>query len=79
MGKVWIPEGPEGDEVIDMFCKFPAGGKDDTDAAGTFCRAIEMAHEAIIPVPNPKVVEDRWAAAFDGDDGGPGGDSWKTV
>jgi phage terminase large subunit-like protein len=79
LGRVWIPEGPEGDEVIDMFCKFPAGGKDDTDAAGTFGRAVEMAHEAIIPVPDPKVVEDRWAAAFDGDDGESSGDSWKTV
>lgn len=79
-GKVWIPEGPEGDDVIEQYCKFPAGGLDETDAAGTMGRAIAMAHPAIIPVVEKVTPQDRWDRLFDDDDGeGPDGLTWRTV
>jgi predicted phage terminase large subunit-like protein len=54
MGRVWIPVGPEGDEVIDQYCKFPGGKNDDeVDAAGVIGRAIDQAHPALAPPPAP--------------------------
>jgi predicted phage terminase large subunit-like protein len=53
-GRVWIPEGPEGDAIIDELEAF--SGKADehahdeeVDTLALICRAIHMAHEAIIP------------------------------
>lgn len=48
MGSVWIPAGPEGDDIIDQYLKFPAGKNDDeVDAAAVMGRAIDQAHPAI--------------------------------
>lgn len=48
-GQVWLPEGPEGDGVLDQYVRFPAGANDDeVDAAGIMGRAIDMAHPAIV-------------------------------
>ena len=50
MGQVWIPEGPEGDEIIEQYVKFPAGKHDEeVDMAAIMGRAIAMAHPAIVP------------------------------
>lgn len=50
MGAVWVPEGPEGDAIIDEFVKFPAGRHDEeVDVAAIMGRAIAMAHPAIVP------------------------------
>lgn len=49
MGRVWIPLGPEGDEVIEQYVKFPAGAHDEeVDVAGIMGRALAMAHPAIV-------------------------------
>lgn len=54
MGAVWIPEGPEGDEVINEFIKFPAGKHDEeVDVAAIMGRAIAMAHPALVPPEAP--------------------------
>lgn len=75
-GRVWIPEGPDGDEVIDQYIKFPAGKHDDeVDAASLIGRAIADAHPAIVPVREQKKHIDRWDAAFNTDDSE---ESWKT-
>lgn len=50
MGQVYIPEGPDGDEIIEQYVKFPAGKHDEeVDMAGIMGRAIAMAHPAIVP------------------------------
>lgn len=50
LGMVWIPEGPEGDAIIDELVKFPAAKHDEeVDCAGIMGRAIAMAHPAIVP------------------------------
>lgn len=49
MGRVWLPVGPEGDDVLDQYLKFPGGRNDDeVDAAGVIGRAIDQAHPAIV-------------------------------
>lgn len=77
MGKVWFREGSEGDRAVNELCKFPAGGKDFTDMCGIMGRAIDMGHEAIVPVTQDSAPRDRWDEAFDRLDNGE--DSWKTV
>lgn len=77
MGRVWIPEGPEGDDVIDQYLKFPAGKNDDeVDAASLIGRAIADAHPAVLPPQEVKRHIDRWDAAFNPDDGE---ENWKTA
>lgn len=50
MGSVFVPEGPEGDAMIDQLVKFPAGAHDEeVDMAAIMGRAIAMAHPAIVP------------------------------
>lgn len=50
MGQVWIPEGPEGDAIIDQMVKFPAGKHDEeVDVAAIMGRVIDMAHPALVP------------------------------
>lgn len=68
-GAVFLPEGPEGDDVLDQYVKFPTGKHDDeVDAASLIGRAIADAHPAVIAVKETKpVVRDRWAAAFNRD------------
>lgn len=49
-GRVWVPEGPEGDAIIDQYVKFPAGKNDEeVDNIAIMGRAIAMAHPAIVP------------------------------
>jgi phage terminase large subunit-like protein len=59
MGRVWIPAGPEGDEIIEEYIRFPAGKHDeDVDMAGIMGRAIYDAHYAIVP-PEPAPTAKR--------------------
>ena len=59
MGCVFIPEGPEGDAIIDQLVKFPAGAHDEeVDCAGIIGRAIAMAHPALAPDPPQKPPEE---------------------
>lgn len=77
-GRVYIPEGPEGDDIIDQYLKFPAGKNDDeVDAAALIGRAIDEAHPAVIPVTVQKKFVDRWDRVFNSNDDGE--DSWKTA
>lgn len=49
-GRVWVPEGPEGDAIIEQLVKFPTGRHDEeVDVLAIMCRAIAMAHPAVIP------------------------------
>jgi len=48
MGLVSLPEGPEGDRMLEQLIAFPAGKHDDfVDALGTIGRAIDEAHPAM--------------------------------
>lgn len=64
MGRVWIPEGPEGDAVIDELVKFPAGAHDEeVDCAAIMGRALQEAHPAVIKHEDftPKsIAEEDW-------------------
>lgn len=73
-GRVWIPVGPDGDEIIEQYVAFPGGKNDDeVDAAAVMGRAIDDAHPAIskAPTPPPKgsgdyqhvTEEDSWKVA----------------
>lgn len=75
-GRVWIPEGPEGDDVIDQYLKFPAGANDDeVDAAAIIGKAMDMAHPAISkPSEVKRKKPDRWAFEDESD-----GVNWKTA
>lgn len=49
-GRVWIPYGEEGDAIIDQCARFPAANHDEeVDCLAIMCRAIDMAHPAIVP------------------------------
>lgn len=75
-GRVWIPEGPEGDEIIEQYLKFPAGKNDDeVDAASLIGRAIDMAHKGIVPVKEPEKKKKGWDAVFEDRES----QSWKTA
>jgi hypothetical protein len=78
-GCVWVPEGPEGDDIVDQYIKFPTAKHDDeVDAGSLIGRAIADAHPAIIPVKEARPVErDSWDRAFNNDDTDDG--SWKTA
>lgn len=77
-GKVWLPEGPEGDDVLAQYLKFPAGANDDeVDAASLIGRAIVDAHPAIVPVTPAARFIDRWDQKFNEDD--ESADSYKTA
>lgn len=75
-GRVWLPVGPVGDDILDQYLKFPNGRNDDeVDTAAIIGRAIDQAHPAItLPEPDHK-PRDRWDRVFDDDDD----DSWKTA
>lgn len=75
MGCVWIPEGAEGDDVIEQYVRFPGGKHDDeVDAAAVIGRAIDEAHPAVIATPAEKPVKrDRYEPVEDDVD------SWKTA
>lgn len=74
MGRVWIPEGPEGDDVIAQYAKFPAGANDDeVDAASVIGRALDMAHPAILPPAERPKTRDMYAEENDEEE------SWRTI
>lgn len=76
MGAVWIPEGPEGDDIIEQYIKFPSGRNDDeVDAGAVIGRAIDQAHPAIEKRPQQAKKRDSWDRAFNEDDDE---DSWKV-
>jgi predicted phage terminase large subunit-like protein len=67
-GMVWIPEGPEGDAIIDQYVKFPAGAHDDeVDMIAIMGRAIAMAHPAIAPPveADPKPIKGLADTTYD--------------
>ena len=76
-GRVWLPVGPMGDDVLEQYLKFPAGKNDDeVDAAATMGRAIDMAHPAIAKHDEPERKRDSWDRAFgDADEA----DTWRTA
>lgn len=54
MGQWWVPVGPEGDEIIEQYVRFPAGRDDEeVDMAGLMARAIDQVIPAIAP-PEPE-------------------------
>lgn len=76
-GRVWLPEGPVGDDVLAQYLKFPAGKNDDeVDAAAIMGRALGDTHPAIAQVERPRQQEDRWAKAFGNETDEE--ESWKT-
>lgn len=77
MGRVWIPEGPEGDDIIAQYLKFPAGKNDDEiDAGSLIGRAISMAHPAVVPAKDKKApFQDRWYDKFEA----PAEETWKVA
>lgn len=78
-GCVWIPEGPEGDDVIEQYVKFPSGKNDDeVDAGSLIGRAIADAHPAVVPVKADTKPVDRWDRAFNKVDNDAEG-SWRTA
>ncbi len=55
-GRVWIPEGPEGDAIIEQLDAFPTAPHDEeVDNIAIMGRAIAMAHPALVP----PVAEER--------------------
>jgi hypothetical protein len=59
MGRVRIPVGPEGDEIIDEYAKFPGGKHDDeVDNGSVIGRALDKAHPAI--APRPKAADPKF-------------------
>lgn len=61
-GRVWLPVGPMGDDVLDQYLKFPMGKHDDeVDAAGVMGRALQDAHPAIVPVAARIEKRERYA------------------
>ncbi|VWB70369.1 hypothetical protein [Burkholderia lata] len=76
---VWIPEGPEGDDVIEQYVKFPSAKNDDeVDAGSLIGRAIADAHPAVVPVKADAKPVDRWDRAFNKLDNDAEG-SWRTA
>lgn len=70
-GAVWFPEGPEGDDILEQYVKFPAAKHDDeVDNGSLIGRALADAHPAIVPVKEQRPVEvDRWNRAFNRESG----------
>lgn len=76
MGRIFVPEGPEGDDIIDQYIKFPAGKNDDeVDNGSLIGRAIDMAHPAIAVRTENRQNTDRWDKVFSDK----GKSSWKTA
>lgn len=77
-GRVWLPEGPTGDDVLNQYVKFPGGKNDDeVDAAAIIGRALAEAHPAIAaPKDTKRKNVDRWARVFDGPEET---ETWRTV
>lgn len=76
--RVWIPEGPEGEDVIEQYIKFPGGKNDDeVDAASVIGRALADAHPAVIPLAVKTAPIDRWDRAFNATESDE--DNWKVI
>ena len=67
MGMVYIPEGPEGDAIVNEYVKFPAGKHDDdVDNLSLMGRALDDVHPAILapekeePKPIPTIKDMTW-------------------
>ena len=61
-GCVWIPVGPEGDDVLDQYVRFPGGKNDDeVDTAAVIGRAIDQAHPALLLPKKPAEPPDRYS------------------
>ena len=76
-GAVWIPEGPEGDSIIEEYAAFLNGGPhdDDVDNGSLIGRALDEAHPAIPAIkPQKKTPGDRWANEENDDSS-----DWKTA
>ena len=76
-GAVWIPEGPEGDSIIEEYAAFLNGGPhdDDVDNGSLIGRALDEAHPAIPAIkPQKKTPGDRWANDENDDSS-----DWKTA
>jgi predicted phage terminase large subunit-like protein len=57
MGRVWLPDTPEGDAILDEYVKFPAGAHDEEiDNGAIIGRAIQSAHPAVVKV-KPMIPE----------------------
>lgn len=59
VGRVYLPDTPEGEAALDELLRFPAGKYDDeVDACSKIGRALDELHPAIVPVaatsPNPR-------------------------
>ncbi len=75
MGAVWLPVGPEGDDVLDQYTKFPGGKNDDeVDAAAIIGRALDQAHPA---VSSPKDERPPKGDPYGTDEDDE--DNWKTA
>jgi predicted phage terminase large subunit-like protein len=60
MKRVWLPDTPEGEAVIDELLRFPAGKYDDeVDACSKIGRALDEVHPALADKPPPKKLEPR--------------------
>lgn len=75
-GRVWLPDGPDGDDVLSQYLKFPGGRNDDeVDAGAIMGRALADAHPAISQSTDKPKARNRWEKAFgDNEDA----DNWKT-
>lgn len=77
MGRVWLPEGPEGDAVLDELVAFPTGAHDEeVDNGAIIGRALMEAHPAIVKEEKPKKPKDRYFRREMEDEDE---DDWKTI
>lgn len=77
-GRVWIPEGSEGDDIISQYLKFPAGKNDDeVDVAGVIGRALGDVVSGVVPVIVKERKRDVYEKSFDEDEEGK--ETWKTA
>ena len=77
MGRVYIPEGVEGDEIIDQYVAFPGAKHDDeVDAGAVLGRAIDQAHSAIV---QPKAAEFKRKERWQMDDDDDQTESWRAA
>jgi predicted phage terminase large subunit-like protein len=61
MGQFYVPEGPEGDAIIEEYVGFPGAKHDDeVDAGAVLGRAIDQAHAGMMPRKDPQKPRDRW-------------------
>lgn len=69
MGRVSLPEGSIGDDILNQYLRFPGGKHDDeVDAAAIIGRAIDMAHPAILRQPEKPKPKSRYEVDEDDDD-----------